>query len=80
MPVPPIDKRTAEDRLKMRKREKRYLDNHPERLQAIKDKLARRYAEDPEFRQRALERARLQREKRRLAQIQVESEPEQTSE
>lgn len=79
MPVKPIERRTAEDRARMRAHEKRYLQTHPDQMRKKVDRLNERYATEPEFRQKMLDRARLYREKKRLARIQVESEPEQTT-
>lgn len=67
----PIETRTAEDRAKMRKIETTYFKTHPEALRKKMDDFNRRYESDPEFKQRCLEKARLQREKKRFSSLAI---------
>ena len=65
MPARPVDVRTAEDRARMRAREKRYLDSHPEQREKKAAYSHRRYQTDPDFRRRIAEANQRWREKRR---------------
>ena len=65
MPARPVEVRTAEDRARMRAREKLYLDSHPEQREKKAAYSHRRYQTDPDFRRRVVEANRRWREKRR---------------